>query len=170
MCIRDRRDGDAAASGAAKAGNLQKEWGVGEVADPVELSVKMDGEIDGISGTETATGFTITVPGRKSTSSASGLCRKHKRCEAVNVVNYPDRAEVTLQFKGEVPAFVARAKGKRLLIELAGDSVKGKKPGASADGGDDGGDDYSHAQPDKKPAKKSSTKKKKSSGDKKKKG
>jgi hypothetical protein len=147
-------EGGAVADAKRAMGNLQKEWGVGRVSEPIHMSVKMDGEIDGITGTETATGFTIVVPGRKSTSSASGLARKHKRCEAVNVVNYPDRAEVTIQFKGEVPAFVARAKGKRLEIELAGDTVKGSRPA-------DGGDDYSNAEPDKKPAKKSGEKKKK---------
>jgi hypothetical protein len=110
----------------AKAIHLDKEWGVGEVTDPTVFRLKMDGNIDGITGNETATGFTVTVPGRKSISSASGFKRKDKRLDSVNVVNYPDRAEVTLLFKKDVPAFLAKVKGKRLIIELATSKPKKK--------------------------------------------
>ena len=116
-------EGDAAPSGepdkADKPVHLDKDWGVGEVTDPTVLRLKMDGNIDGITGSETATGFTIVVPGRKSISSAAGFKAKDKRLDTVNVVNYPDRAEITLLFKKDVPAFLARAEGKRLTIEIA---------------------------------------------------
>ncbi len=116
-------EGEAAPSDepekADKPVHLDKEWGVGEVTDPTVLRLKMDGNIDGITGSETATGFTIVVPGRKSISSAAGFKAKDKRLDTVNVVNYPDRAEITLLFKKDVPAFVARAQGKRLIIEIA---------------------------------------------------
>lgn len=119
-------DGEApGAAPAAPAQNLDMEWGVGEVEEPTVLRLKMDGTIAGITGNETATGFTIVVPNRKSVSSAAGLARKDKRLETVNVVNYPDRAEITLHFKKEVPAFMVRAKGKRLDIEIA--TAKKKK-------------------------------------------
>ncbi len=116
--------GDEAGSPEAPAkasgfGNLDKEWGVGEVEDPTVLRLSMDGKIEGITGNETATGFTVVVPGRKSVSSAAGLARKDKRLESVSVVNYPDRAEVTVHFKKEVPAFMVRAQGKRLVVEIA---------------------------------------------------
>src|SRR5690606_30514839 len=48
-------------SEAAPALDLTKEWGVGEVEEPIVLRLKMDGTIAGISGKETNTGFTITV-------------------------------------------------------------------------------------------------------------
>ena len=127
----------------AVVANLEKEWGVGEVTDPTVLRLKMDGTVEGISGTETATGFTIVVPGRKSISSAAGFKRKDNRLDTVNVVNYPDRAEITLLFKKDVPAFVARAKGKRLIIEIASAKKKGAKSKSD----------------DKKPKKKSKKKK-----------
>jgi hypothetical protein len=84
----------------------------------------MDGTIEGISGSEGATGFTLVVPGRKSVSSASGLARKDKRIESVDVVNFPDRCEITVRFKSEVPAFLARFKDKNLLIEVGADGSK----------------------------------------------
>ena len=59
-------------------------------------------------------------------SSAAGLARKDKRIEDVNVVNYPDRAEISVHFKGDKPAFLARVAGKRLIVEIDG-SRKGKK-------------------------------------------
>lgn len=122
-------DGDApGAAPAAQVGNLDMEWGVGEVEEPTVLRLKMDGTIAGITGNETATGFTIVVPNRKSVSSAAGLARKDKRLETVNVVNYPDRAEITLHFKKDVPAFMVRARGKRLDIEIATANKKKKAP------------------------------------------
>lgn len=113
--------------GAKKPMMLDKEWGVGSIEDPTVLRIKMDGPIEGIAGAEGATGFTLVIPKRKSISSAAGLARKDKRIESVNVVNYPDRAEITVHFKkGEVPAFLAKAKGNRLIIEV-GAEQKGKK-------------------------------------------
>ena len=112
-----------AANGAA----LDTEWGVGEVSDPTVLRLKMDGKIDGFHASETATGFTLTVPNRKSISSAAGFKRKDKRIDSVNVVNYPDRAEVSVMFKKDVPAFSANVSGKRLIIEIATSKKKKKK-------------------------------------------
>ena len=47
------------------------------------------------------------------------------------MVNYPDHAEVTVRFKGEVPAFVAKTKGKRLVIEISSPQKKKKKKKAT---------------------------------------
>lgn len=110
----------------AKTMHLDREWGMGEIHNPTVLRLKLDGKLDGISGTETATGFKIVVPGRKSVSSAASLARRDKRLSDVNVVNFPDRAEINVQFKGEVPPFVAKAKGKRLIIEIGGVEKKKK--------------------------------------------
>lgn len=124
---------DAAAEGAnAKpAMVLEKEWGVGSIQDPSVLKLKMDGKIEGISGSEGATGFTLVIPGRKTISSGAGLVRKDKRLESVNVVNYPDRAEVTVLFKKDVPAFRAKASNNRLVIELGADETKSRKKKSS---------------------------------------
>jgi hypothetical protein len=112
---------------AKKAANLEREWGVGSVSNPTSIRLKMDGNLDGLRGTEDAMGFTITVPGRKSVSSAAGLTRKDKRLDSINVVNYPDRAEITVRFKRDVPAFIAKARGKRLIIELSDPKASKKK-------------------------------------------
>ncbi len=113
-------DAEGAPAEPAKTfGALETEWGVGEITNPTVLRLKMDGNVEGIVGKETATGFTVVVPGRKSVSNAAGLARKDKRLTSVNVVNYPDRAEITLRFRKDVPAFLAKVQGKRLIIHIS---------------------------------------------------
>jgi hypothetical protein len=118
-----------AESRGERATKLQRDWGVGAVQDPKVIRLKMDGKISGVAGAEGATGFTVVLPGRKSISSAAGLARKDRRIDSVNVVNYPDRAEVTFHFKGEIPPFLVKARGKRLIVELG--QVKKKKKSKS---------------------------------------
>lgn len=115
-----------------------KEWGNGRaVKSPVVLRIKMDGDIERINGASGAMGFTVSLPGRRSLSAASELARKDKRVASVNVVNNAHGAEVTVQFKDGVPAFLARAKGERLEIALGTDAKSGgskSKKVAKADG------------------------------------
>lgn len=108
-----------AESGAQSKSGLRTEWGAGRIHDAVSLKLTMDGDVAGFTGSESTTGFTLVVPGRKSVSSASGLARKDKRIESFNVINYPDRAEVTVHFRGEVPAYAVKSTGNRVVIDLA---------------------------------------------------
>ncbi|MSP26555.1 MAG: hypothetical protein EXR75_15685, partial [Myxococcales bacterium] len=131
----------------AKSAPLQKEWGVGNVKDAIALRLTMDEDVSGFSGIENDRGFTLTVPGRKSISSASQLARKDKRIDSVNVVNYPDRAEITVEFKSDVPAYLASVSGKRLTIEIAADAKSR---------GDDDSDDADAEKRSKKKSKRES--------------
>ncbi|MFS8067667.1 MAG: hypothetical protein ACMG6S_14985, partial [Byssovorax sp.] len=85
---------------------------------PVTLKLKMDGPIERINGASGAMGFTISLPDRRSVSSTTDLARKDKRLSSVNVINTSHGAEVTLQFKDGVPAYLAKVKGDRLEIAL----------------------------------------------------
>lgn len=111
-------DAAPAAVGDGKSGPPLKEWGQGSVAHPVTLKLKMDGPIERINGAAGAMGFTISLPDRRSVSSTTDLARKDKRLSSVNVINTSHGAEVTLQFKDGVPAYLARVKGDRLEIAL----------------------------------------------------
>jgi hypothetical protein len=82
----------------------------------------MDGAIERINGAAGAMGFTISVPGRRSVSSASDLARKDKRLASVNVVNTSHGAEVSVQFKDGVPPYLAKVKGDRLEIAIGKES------------------------------------------------
>jgi hypothetical protein len=118
----DEADGDDAQDAAAKPG--QKEWGQGSVRNPIVLKLKMDGDIAGLTGAAGAMGFTVSLPGRRSLSSATELARKDKRIASIQVVNNPQGAEVSVQFKNGVPAYLARAKGSRLEIVLGSEGRK----------------------------------------------
>jgi hypothetical protein len=110
-----------------------KEWGEGNVKSPTKLSVKLDGDVDGFNGAKGAMGFTIVLPGRRVLSSSSELQKKDKRIATFQIANKPNGAELTLQFKDGVPAYLARAKGNKLEIML-GNEGKGKKAIAKAHG------------------------------------
>lgn len=111
-----------------------KEWGEGNVRSPIKLAVKLDGEVLGFNGAKGAMGFTIVLPGRRILSSASELQKKDKRIATFQVVNKPNAAEITVQFKDGVPAYLARAKDNKLEIMLGTDR-KAKKAVAKANTG-----------------------------------
>lgn len=118
-------EGEEAEDDGKPAAPEQRSWGQGEVSNAKVLRVKMDGPVAGLKGEEIEGGFQITVPGRKSTASASSLARKDKRIDAVDVVNKEDGAIVTVKFKGdEVPGFLAQVKGDRLEIAISGEAKK----------------------------------------------
>lgn len=124
----DEGDGESAEESGKPDAPAQRSWGHGEVKNAKVLRLKMDGPVVGIQGQEVDGGFQITVPGRKSTASASSLARKDKRIDALDVVNKEDGAVVTLKFKGdEIPGYLATVKGDRLEIAIGGGGpAKGK--------------------------------------------
>lgn len=109
--------------GGAQA-TSKKEWGTGGVRNPIVLKLKMDGAIEGISGASGAMGFTVSLPDRRSVSSASELARKDKRIASLQVVNNAHGAEVTVQFKDGVPPYLVKAKGDKLEIALGTEGHK----------------------------------------------
>ncbi|MRG93516.1 PilZ domain-containing protein [Polyangium spumosum] len=101
-----------------------KQFGKGTVRSPIMLRLKVDGPIETVNGASGAMGFTVSLPGRRALSSATELARKDKRIAAINVVNTAAGAEISLQFKDGVPAYLAKAKGNRLDIALGTDAKK----------------------------------------------
>lgn len=111
---------------AEESAELKREWGQGEVKNAKTLKIKMDGPVEGFSASESDDGFTLVVPKHKSASTTSSLTHKDKRLSAVDVVNREDGAEITVKFKGEVPAYKAKVRGDRIEIALGSDGG-GKK-------------------------------------------
>lgn len=112
---------------ATPVAELARTFGRGEVHNPKVLKIKMDGPIAGIEGSEGGNGFTVRLPDRKSLSSVSQLARKDKRIDSVKAVNRADGAEITVRFNGEVPPFMASAKGDRLEIEIGSEKKVASK-------------------------------------------
>lgn len=122
----DDEDSDDEAKGDGK------QFGHGSVRSPIVLKVKTDGDIETVNGAAGAMGFTISLPGRRVTSkAASEFMRKDKRIASLNIVNNPAGAEISVQFKDGVPAYMVKAKGSRLDIALGTDAKKVAKSGSA---------------------------------------
>ncbi|MEZ4310905.1 MAG: PilZ domain-containing protein [Polyangiaceae bacterium] len=133
MANEDSVGDEAAGAGDEEPGTEgTREWGEGNVKSPVTLRVKVDGEIEGFNGAKGAMGFTIVLPGRRILSSSSELQKKDKRIATFQIVNKPNAAELTVQFKDGVPAYLARAKDNKLEIMLGTDRKVKKKSVAKA--------------------------------------
>lgn len=130
-------DGDD--EGKSAKGPALKEWGQGTVQHPVTLKIKMDGAIERITGAAGAMGFTISLPNRRSVSTATDFARKDKRLASVKVINTSNGAEVTVQFKDGVPPYLAKAKGDKLEIAIGREGhskvAKAKKEGSGKKAG-----------------------------------
>jgi hypothetical protein len=98
----------------------------------------MDGALDGLVGASGAMGFTISVPNHRALSTSTDLAKKDKRLASVKVVNTSQGAEITVQFKDGVPAYLARVKGDKIEIALGGADKKiAKKKGKKKKHADD---------------------------------
>jgi hypothetical protein len=92
-------------------------FGHGKVSHPVFLRIKTDGKITELHGARSATGFTVTVPGRRAEGGA-GLASRDSRIASVKVSHGSKGSDVTFQFKDGIPAYLVRAKGNDLQIAL----------------------------------------------------
>lgn len=97
------------------------------------LTLRMDGAVEKIHGATTPTGFTVTIPGRRSLEAAAPLAQKDPRIASIRVANESNGAELTVAFKDGVPHYTVRAKGDQLQIVLANakekaESTKSDKP------------------------------------------
>jgi len=127
-------NGDDGEEGGGDKAEGTKEWGEGNVKSPTKISVKLDGAVEGFNGAKGAMGFTIVLPGRRILSNSGELQKKDKRIATFQIANKPSGAELTLQFKDGVPAYLARAKDNKLEIML-GNEGKSKKAVAKAHSG-----------------------------------
>jgi hypothetical protein len=93
-------------------------FGHGKVSHAIHLRMKTDGDITAIHGVRTPTGFTVTIPGRRSMESGGALAGKDSRIASVHVNNGSKGSELTFQFKDGVPPYLVRAKGHDLQISL----------------------------------------------------
>jgi hypothetical protein len=104
----------------------------GTVVHPVALRLRTDGEITAMHGARSATGFTVSIPGRRALDSGSALASRDPRIASVHVSNGSKGSEVTFRFKDGVPAYAVRARGQDLRILLGrADKADDKADGAA---------------------------------------
>jgi hypothetical protein len=106
----------------------------GKVTHPIALRLRTDGEITALHGARSATGFTVSIPGRRALDNGSSLSSRDSRIASVHVSNGSKGSEVTFQFKDGVPAYAVHAKGNdlRILLGRADKAESDSKHGTTA--------------------------------------
>ena len=104
----------------------------GNVTHGTVLHLKMDGAIEKINGASQPTGFTVSIPGRKSIEPAGPLAARDSRIGSIKVANDSTGAELDVNFKDGVPNYIVRAKGDVLEVVLAPQGNVGAAPQAKA--------------------------------------
>ena len=104
----------------------------GNVTHGTVLHLKMDGTIEKINGASQPTGFTVSIPGRKSIEPAGPLAARDSRIGSIKVSNDSAGAALDVNFKDGVPNYIVRAKGDVLEVVLAPQGNVGATPQAKA--------------------------------------
>lgn len=94
-------------------------FGNGNVQHGNVLKLKMDGAIEKINGAAEPTGFSVSIPGRRSLEPAGPLASRDSRIASIKVTNEGTGSELDVAFKDGVPSYLVRAKGDTLEIVLA---------------------------------------------------
>ena len=93
-------------------------FGHGKVEHAMMLRIKTDGNIADLRGVRSSSGFTLTMPGRRTLDTGSALAARDPRIASVRVANNAKGSELTFQFKGGVPAYLVSPNGRDLQLAL----------------------------------------------------
>jgi hypothetical protein len=114
-------------AGGSEPGGKVAPFGNGPVSHGNVLKIKMDGVVGKIQGASQPSGFTVSIPGRKSLDAAGPLAAKDPRIAAIRISNEPTGAELTVTFKDGVPTYQVKAHGDTLEMHLAKPGHAGEK-------------------------------------------
>jgi hypothetical protein len=106
----DPEAGESAGSAKPKATDPAdvKAWGKGKMQLPTVYRLRLDGPGSGLRGTATATGFSIVVAERKVMESPTAILKRDRRIARIKTQNIGAGAQVTFDFRGDVPAYRVR--------------------------------------------------------------
>ena len=102
-----------------KARGKAAPFGHGKVEHAMVLRIKTDGNISDMHGVRSASGFTLTMPGRRTLDSGAALAARDPRIASVRVANNAKGSELTFQFKGGVPPYLVSPNGRDLQLSLS---------------------------------------------------
>jgi hypothetical protein len=111
----ERPDADSAGS---RSPGKAASFGHGKVEHATVLRIKTDGTVSDLRGVRSSSGFTLTLPGRRTLDSGSALAARDPRITSVRVSNGAKGSELTFQFKSGVPAFLVSPNGRDLQLAL----------------------------------------------------
>jgi hypothetical protein len=97
-------------------------WGRGKVREPTIHRLRLDAPGDALRGSAESTGFSVVVPSRKVMEAAAGIAKRDPRIARIRASNSAVGAQVSIQFKGPVPAYKVRLRKDyvELLISAPG--------------------------------------------------
>lgn len=83
-------------------------WGKGKMHEPTIHRLRLDTPGAALQGATEATGFSVIVPSRKVMEAAGGIAKRDPRIARIRATNTPVGAQISIRFKGEVPAYRVR--------------------------------------------------------------
>jgi hypothetical protein len=93
-------------------------FGHGKVEHGMVVRIKTDGTISDLHGVRSSSGFTLTMPGRRTLETPGALAARDPRIASVRIANNAKGSELTFQFKGTVPPYLVSPNGRDLQLSL----------------------------------------------------
>lgn len=93
-----------------------KPFGLGKMHLPVVYRIKLDKPGTALEGRSQGSGFTVTIPGRKTEGSSSAITKRDDRISEVKMKNGPTGAVVTFVFRSKVPGYKVRLRKSYLEV------------------------------------------------------
>ena len=103
-----RKSDDRPAQAANERPEEVTPWGRGRMREPTIHRLRLDAPGASLEGNAEATGFSIVVPSRKVMEAAAGIAKRDARIARIRATNTPGGAQVSVRFKGPVPAYRVR--------------------------------------------------------------
>lgn len=100
-------------------------WGRGRLNLPTIHRLRLDAPGAALEGTVQPAGFSVVVPDRKVMEGAAGIAKRDPRVVRARATNVGSGAQITLQFKGEVPPY--RVRLRRDYVEFLISAPEKKK-------------------------------------------
>jgi hypothetical protein len=106
-------------------------WGHGRMHEPVIHRLRLDAPGAKLVGAVDSTGFTVTIPSRKVMEAAAGIAKRDPRIARVRATNSASGAQVSFQFKNDVPSY--RVRLRQDFVEFLISANKDAKDGKSGE-------------------------------------
>jgi hypothetical protein len=93
-----------------------KPFGLGKMHLPVVYRIKLDKPGAALEGRSQGSGFTVTIPGRKTEGSSSAITKRDDRILEVKMKNGPTGAVISFVFRSRVPGYKVRLRKSYLEV------------------------------------------------------
>ncbi len=130
---RDKSERDSK-SASERSGSRPEDvspWGKGRMHEPTIHRLRLDNPGAALQGNSESTGFSVVVPSRKVMEAAGGIAKRDPRIARIRATNTPAGAQISIRFKGEVPAYRVRLRKDYVEFLISAPSEKNSKSKSS---------------------------------------